>query len=329
MNDYPPLPMTLARPASSSDFGYPLVVRTRFVPPTPRPQVIPRPRLDQLLERLTDYPFILLRGDPGYGKTTAIASFLAQSNVPYFWYSLSDGDIDPLIFLVHLVHLFRPVYPEVGERALELLAQEGGAARYWAPAVDALTNSLLDTLARDTILVLDDYCVVNHPEIDAITERLIEHMPPRLHLVITARALPSLPGRARWRASGELLEIGRSDLAFTLDEIRALFEQQTGQMLTVERARALAVETEGWPIALHLLSKGSHSGQIARLDDPLHRLPGPSELLFNYLAEEVFLRQPPAVQNFLAETSILRRLDPDVCNHLLGREDAASILCNL
>jgi ATP/maltotriose-dependent transcriptional regulator MalT len=287
-----------------------------------------RPRLDTLLGRLTDYALVLLRAEAGYGKTTAIASYLSQSGLPHFWYNLSDSDADPLIFVLHLIHAFRAAHPTVGERALTLLAQEGGATRLWAPAVDALANDLLDVLSTDaeTVLVLDDYCLVNHPEINAIVERFIEHAPPRLHLVITARSMPSLPGRARWRASGELLEIGRAELAFTPDEVAALFAQRARERLPPEAAHALAAETEGWPIAVQMLSEGVSNGLAHTLDDLLRRMPGPSELLFNYLAEEVFDRQSPEVQTFLAETATLRRLDPEACNYLLGRTDSESVL---
>ncbi|MFQ5400590.1 MAG: hypothetical protein ACE5E7_13455 [Anaerolineae bacterium] len=49
--------------ASPPAFGSDLVVRTRFIPPRPKPHYIPRPRLDALLTRLTNYPLTLLKGE--------------------------------------------------------------------------------------------------------------------------------------------------------------------------------------------------------------------------------------------------------------------------
>ncbi|MFQ5401469.1 MAG: BTAD domain-containing putative transcriptional regulator [Anaerolineae bacterium] len=312
--------------ASPPAFGSDLVVRTRFIPPRPKPHYIPRPRLDALLTRLTNYPLTLLKAEAGYGKTTAIAAFLADSSLPYIWYNLSDTGVDPLTFLLHIIHALRAHHPAVGDQSLALLAQEGGATRLWAPAVDALANDLLDALATETVLVLDDYCQVNQAEINAITERLVEYVPPRLHIVLTTREMPSLPGRARWRAMGELLEIGRSELAFTAEEIGALFRQRTGHSLTPALARTLAAETEGWPIAVQLLSEGAARVQTPPLEDLLRRLPGPLEHLFDYLTQEVYAQQQPQVQTFLAETTILRRLDPHVCDYLFERNDSAETL---
>ena len=268
----------------------------------------------------------MLKAEAGYGKTTAIASFLAQSKLPYFWYSLDDAVVDPLTFLLHIIHAFRTKHPKIGEKALTLLAQKGGATRLWSPAVDALANDLLDVLSAETIFVFDDYTLAHQAEITTITERLIEQMPPQLHLVITTRMMPSLPSRARWRATGELLEIGRSQLAFTPDEIGTLFTQRTGQSLRPALAQALAAETEGWPIAVQLLSEGVGSTQTSLLNKWLRRIPGPLQHLFDYLAEEVLLRLPSDIQIFCAETATLRRLDPQACNALLGREDTEKIL---
>lgn len=310
-------------------FGQDLIVRTRLIPPRPPAHgahLIPRPQLNRRLSQITAYPLTVIRAPAGYGKTTAIASFLAQSNLPYFWYSISDTGADPLVFLLHLIYAFRTAYPKLGERALALLSQEGGAVRLWAPAVDNLANDLLDALSEETVLVLDDYCMVDQPEVDAITQRFIEHMPPRLHLVLTARTTLNLPGQARWRASGELLEIGRSDLAFTPEEITAFFAQRTGQTLGRAAARVLATETEGWPIAVQMLSECVDDVSARTLEDLLHRMPRPLESLFDYLAEEVLLRQPHNVRMFLAETAVLRRLTPDICNHLLNRADSDMML---
>ncbi len=311
-----------------------LVVRTRFLPPRLRSSLLERPRVDALLARLEEHPLLLLRAEAGYGKTTAIASYLTRRGQRFFWYSLGNSDADPVVFLLHLIYLFREIETSIGERALHLLMQKEGANQLWIPTIDALANDLLDALPRGekTVLVLDDYCMVNRPEINILVERFIEQAPPQLHLVITARSMPSWPSRARWRASGEMLEIGRNELAFTADEIAALFTQRTGMTLSPAIAKAWAAETEGWPIAIQMLPDLAMTAMSRAqcgtdwLEDLLRRIPGPAELLFDYLATEVFFRQPLEVQTFLAESAILQRLDPPICDALLNRNDSAALL---
>jgi LuxR family maltose regulon positive regulatory protein len=52
---------------------------------------------------------------------------------------------------------------------------------------------------KDIVLVLDDYHLINLPEINEEMIFLLDHLPPLLHLVIASRADPPLP-LARSRA---------------------------------------------------------------------------------------------------------------------------------
>ena len=324
MTNPPAAPVTTpAPPARQRDD---LVVRTRFVPPTLRRHIIARPRVEAIVARAMEYPLTVVKAEPGYGKTTAVASWLASSGHAQVWYNVGDTEADPHVFLLHLVQALRSIGSTVGKRALELLEQGDRAPRLWDSTVDALSNDLLDGLTQQTVLVLDDYDRVNSSEVNAIIGRLVESMPPLMHLVITARRMPSFRGRARWRASGEMLEISRSDLAFTTDEVALLLERRLAQPPSHDVASAVAAETEGWPIALQMLSDSLGASHADALDSLLQRIPGPSELLFDYLAEEVFLRQSPEVRRFLGETAMLRRLDPETCDRVLGTHDSADTL---
>ncbi|MEO7358825.1 MAG: hypothetical protein ABI120_00755, partial [Gemmatimonadaceae bacterium] len=55
------------------------VVRTRFVPPALRRHIIARPRVEAIVERALDYPLTIVKAEPGYGKTTAVASWLSAT----------------------------------------------------------------------------------------------------------------------------------------------------------------------------------------------------------------------------------------------------------
>jgi ATP/maltotriose-dependent transcriptional regulator MalT len=59
-----------------------------------------------------------------------------------------------------------------------------------------------------------------------------------------------------WRAKGDVLEIGRRELAFQLIEIETLFRDTYGMQLGQAEVAVLADKTEGWPIALQLVWQG-------------------------------------------------------------------------
>jgi LuxR family transcriptional regulator, maltose regulon positive regulatory protein len=302
-----------------------LVVRTRLVAPRLRSHIVARPRLDALLARALEHPLTIVRAEAGYGKTTAVASYLSRIDVPHLWFHVGDTDVEPRQFLLHLIHAFASLHPTVGNNALERLSRGERSPRAMAEAVDILSNDLLDSIRTNTILVLDDYDRVNTVAVNAITERLVETMPPQLHVVITTRTMPGLRSRARLRASGELLEVSRADLAFTSDEVGMLFGRGNTTISAAE-ARLVTAETEGWPIALQMLSDSIAGERGAALENLLQRIPGSADLLFDYLAEEVFLRQPADVRTFLGESASLRWLDPELCDYALGVSDSATLL---
>ena len=312
----------MTRPQLSDD----IIVRTRFVSPTLRPHVIHRPRVDAALERVVDHPLTVVRAEAGYGKTTAIVSWLATTGRRHVWYNLGDIEPDPHVFLLHLLEALGAALPGIDMAGRERLHHGERGPRLWGAVVDRLSNDLLDQLDADLVLVLDDYDGVNRPEINAVVERLVETMPPKLHLVVTTRTMPSLRARARWRASSELLEIGRVDLAFTIEEVETLLGRRLEHPVSKELARTVAAETEGWPIALQMLSDSLDDATPWAVDSLLQRIPGPAELLFDYLAEEVYLRQTPAIRRFLAESATLRRLDADACDYALEVTDSTNLL---
>lgn len=311
------------------DYGANLVIRAKLTWPRPRRYLLQRPALSARLLESRRYRLTLVQAGTGYGKSTAIVSALGEGRTPppgVFWYSLSEADRDVLLFLLHLVYAFRWQWPNLGDRALELLEETEGATPYHA-VVDALSNDLVGLQTPDIVLVLDDYQFVGStPEINALVEHLMEAWPPNLHLVVSTRQRPAFKNLARWRVKGDLLEITQKDLAFSLDEIEALFRTQYGLVLTDAQVRRLATETEGWVIALQMIWQSLQSGVAGSLDQILSELPRSLQDLFTYLAQEVLARRPVPIQNFLLKTSVLRQLDPDACDHLMGWDRSRALL---
>jgi LuxR family transcriptional regulator, maltose regulon positive regulatory protein len=303
-------------PASLA-FGDQLVLAAKLAAPRPKPASIERPRLARKLLGASQHPLTIVRAGAGYGKTTALAH-LAALRPGTRWYGLGEADRDPLVFLLHLIAGFAPD----GARSVAMLELEGGAAKHWARAVDALANDLHDRLADDVLLILDDFHLAEGPATQRIVERLVEHGPATLHVVLGTRRAPSLARMARWHASGDILEVGKGDLAFAVDEVSELFWARRGEELAEVDAERLLEETDGWPIALNLLSQGSSA-------DPAHRRPADLDALFEYLAEEVFEEQSAGLQDFLLGAAALRRMDAALCDELLERTDSAARLAEL
>src|SRR5439155_1303865 len=82
------------------------------------------------------------------------------------------------------------VAPGVGESALTLLRAPQ------PPPIETVLTTLLNDLGAitdDIVLVLDDYHVVNARDVQEGMAFLLDHLPPRLHVVIASRTDPVQP----------------------------------------------------------------------------------------------------------------------------------------
>ncbi len=300
----------------------PLLATKLFVPRSPR-RLVPRPRLRALLDRGSAASLLLVSAPAGFGKTTLLAEWLAGEPRTVAWLSLDAADSQPTTFWTYVVAALQTVAPGVGEVALALLQ-----ASRPAPITAVLSTLLNDLAARpgELVLVLDDYHVVDAPEVHEAMSFLLDHLPPGVHVVLAGRADPALP-LARLRARGELVEVRAAELRFTPAEALAYLNGEMGLQLTAGDVAALEARTEGWIAALQLAAlslqgRDDAAGFIAGFA-------GDARYVVDYLVEEVLHRQPAAVQQFLLETSVLDRLSGPLCDAVTGSTGGRDVLDTL
>lgn len=309
-------------------FGADQVFTAKLIPPRPRRHTLVRPRLQGRLLEALEVPLTIVHAGPGYGKTTTLTSFLADQPAQVVWYGISEGDADPLPFLLHLIYALRMGSPHLGEKALSILQEGEGPSRLWQHAVSAFLNDMVFSSRQETLIVLDDFHLVDEvPAIRSIVEHMVDHLPPQVHLLIASRRRPPLAGLPKWRARAEVLEVGESDLAFSPEEVGMLFRAQYGLDLTDAECHELADRTEGWIIALQLVWQSMRKGST--MADVRGRQTESQDALFAYLAQEVLERQKPYVRRFLLTTAVLQRLYPPACDALMGEPGSEQTLAAL
>jgi ATP/maltotriose-dependent transcriptional regulator MalT len=299
-------------------FG-PILATKLYVPP-PQPKVVLRPRLIERLNEGLHRKLTLISAPAGFGKTTLLSEWLAACEQPAAWLSLDEGDSDPTRFLAYLVAALQTIAPNVGEAVL------GALQSPQPPPTESILTALLNeitTTPDDFILVLDDYHVVDAKPIDDALAFLLEHLPPRMHLVIATREDPNLP-LARLRARGQLTELRAADLRFTPSEATEFLEGVMELSLSAEDIASLETRTEGWIAGLQLAAlsmrgRGDVSGFI-------RAFAGDNRYVVDYLVEEVLQQQPERIRSFLLQTSILERLNGPLCDAVTGQEDGRGML---
>src|SRR2546430_2161832 len=228
-----------------------LLLSTKLHRPLPRAHLVRRPQLAERLTQGVMGPLTLVSAPAGFGKTTLLAQWLAESGMPVAWLSLEQGDNEPVRFLSYVIAALQTLDPHLGAVALTLLQMPQPAAA--ETVLTLLTNDVAShgRGGGDFALVLDDYHVLDAKPIDHALTYLVEHLPPQMHLVIATREDPQLP-LARLRARGQLTELRATDLRFTPSEAAGFLNQGMGLNLSAEDIARLSTRTEGWIAGLQL-----------------------------------------------------------------------------
>jgi LuxR family maltose regulon positive regulatory protein len=302
--------------------GTPLhpLMATKLHVPRPRTSLVPRTHLVEQLQQGMEHALTLLSAPAGFGKTTLLAQWLAESGLPAAWVSLGPEENDPTRFLAYVIAALQTLDAQLGTTAVALLLTPQPPSPEAVLAV--LSNDLASREGHYT-LVLDDYHVITAESIQRGMTFLLEHLPSQLHLILAARADPPLP-LARLRAQGQLAEVRTADLRFGTTEAGMFLQEVMGLDLPVDAIATLEQRTEGWIAGLQLAALSLQG----RTDTSafLAAFSGSHRYVLDYLSEEVLAQQPAVVQQFLLHTCILERLSGPLCDAVAGQSGSQAML---
>lgn len=295
-----------------------LIIKTKLLIPFVHPNLVPRLRLSDQIESGVQggHKLTLVAAPAGFGKTTAVSTWVHQNDRKVAWLSLDEGDNEATVFWAHLVASIRTVFPDSVETIFSALTASP------PPPVNSLLPPLVNELMgldEPLSLVLDDYHVIENQEIHNSISFLLEHQPQQVHLVIATRADPPL-AIARLRAQRCLTELRAEDLRFTDEEAGALLNEIMGLGLTTEDIKLLEARTEGWGVGL-LLAAQSIQGRSDK-HAFVSAFSGSQHYILEYLIEEVLNRQSEEARKFLLQTSILDRLCGSLCDVVIGENNS-------
>jgi len=264
---------------------------------------------------------VLIRASAGFGKTTVMLECkrrLEDAGVATAWLTVDRADNDASRFL------------EVLRAALShIMGDDGDSAPHASTDASDVGTEALDLMGQVAshqepfALFLDEFEFIHEAGVHSLVRELISAIPRHSRLVIGTRTLPDLR-LGRLRAQNELTEVDASQLRFTLEETIAFFARRTELELHPDDVASLHQKTEGWVAALWLASLA-----LERTEDRrgfVRKFSGTDRAVAEYLAEEVLARQPPELRQFLQCTSVLRQLEPAICDYVLSTTGSAAIL---
>ena len=124
--------------------------------------------------------------------------------------------------------------------------------------------------------------------------------------------------------SDELIEIDSRALRFDIDEAFSFLNDVGGLQLSRGDVDALTTSTDGWAAALRLAALSLRGGRD--VNSLLGRLSGASDVVGDFLAENVFDTLEPDVRDFLQTTSITERTCGGLASVLAGATNGQAML---
>lgn len=179
------------------------LLHTKLRRPRSVGQIVHRPRLNDLLQRSLSLPLTLVSAPAGYGKSTLVALWLDEIDVPWTWYSIDSHDNSLGEFVVYLAGAIELAYPGCAATLQALLQNPTLPPPDWL--ADLFVREL-NALPGELILVLDDYNEISAPDVNVFLSRTVQNMPPGVHFILLTRSDPALKV-ARLRAQQQVLEV--------------------------------------------------------------------------------------------------------------------------
>jgi LuxR family transcriptional regulator, maltose regulon positive regulatory protein len=266
----------------------------RFTAPRRREESVRRAELLRRLEHERARPLLLLTAPAGYGKTTLLTQWAAESGLLSAWLTLDELDRDPQV---------------LADSIASALAENG---------VDP-------GLGRSFVLVIDDAHLAAPDGLEDALLGILRWIPEGSQLAVASRCEPAL-SLGRLRAQRMLVEVNAEDLAMSAAEAASLL-RDAGLELEFTDVQTLVRSTEGWPAALELAALS----WLRRPNLSEHRTQprGDDHLISEYFRAELLAPLSPAAVRFLMRSSVLDRLSGPLCDEVLGRKRSATVLAEL
>lgn len=299
-----------------------MIIATKLHIPRMRSALIARPRLIQRLNEGLNCKLTLVTAPAGYGKTTLLSEWSTMMETPVAWISLDVGDNDRTRFWGHTIEALKQTCSDFDEQKVLHFSTADASG-------DSLIAAFINELHRVSqtlVLVWDDFHHIEESSIMRNISYLLERLPSHVHLYIASRVTPTLP-LSKIHAGNGLIRLDANDLRFTAGETEQFFKYCSSLNLSSEETSVVQDRTEGWIAGMRLVVL-SLKGKDDRLA-VVQKIVGTERDISDYFFEEVFSQQSAEVQQFLLRTSILERMNGDLCEVVTNKADSEAILNEL
>jgi len=260
-----------------------------------------RARLNDRLVQAATFPVTLIVAPAGFGKSVALRDFLETRRIEAVQFDVARDQNTLLAFARGLAGALGDVAPSALAAFPSLETRLMAAAEPARECAEWLCEHLKRTVC--TIVIDDLHHAAADPGTVAFLVETVARTTARISWIVATRSDADLPV-ASWMAYGTSdAPVGEDDLRFTEDEALAAAELLGGASDAREIV-ALRELTGGWAVALTIaLRTRTHASDLRSV------AAGTREMVYRYLAEQVFAELAPEVRRLLIETCVFSWFD--------------------
>ena len=283
-------------------------------------QSIPRPRVQARLAEACAERVALIVAPAGYGKSVALSVYLESLRSAHVRYDVDESGGNVAGFVRGFVEAISAIAPSATTSLADALKSVHDASSVGTDLALWLYTHLKGY--GGTIVIDDFHKGGPDGETSRFVGAIIEKTKSRIRWIVSTRSTLDLPV-ASWLAYGVSgMAVDEHDLSFDLDDARG---SARALRLAVrdEELSSLLDSTNGWPTAVIFALRSS-----TRSNDLKNIAATTREMIYRYLAEQVYHAMPEDVREFLRDAALLPRIDVAVLQHM-GHDRAEAILGRL
>ncbi len=295
--------------------------------PEPPGNCLDRKRIHSILdESFRRCPHLtILPAPPGYGKTSAISSWISEKNIFASWLSLDKGDNQPLRFLAYLSYSIEAKASDFGSSLKQYLSLPVLPPSEF---IAAAFIQEIEILNRPISVVLDDYHVIDNEYIHSLFQYVFRFFPRNLHLVIASRHDPPFQ-LGKLRLESRVTELRMDELRFDTEEIHHFLRSRLEHRFSQNNLRLIEEKTEGWIAVLQLFVLSAEKLDSGKTDLFIGDFSGTSRFVIDYLLEEFLSQMDQDTIHFLSTVSLLERFCISLYEYITENRKGRKILENL
>jgi LuxR family maltose regulon positive regulatory protein len=300
------------------------LINSKLKPPQAASAWVERKELVSRLGKAARKRLVVLTAPIGSGKTTLLSQWYRHAPASHClaWLSLDEQDNEPARFFSYLSGAVRSAVVD-----FDACAANGFASG--VSSLDPIAAAFAESFGRidqELVIVLDDFQWIIDPALTRAFAFLVQRAPPNIHWIVSGRCMPDLD-LSRFRLQDQLVVIDSADLNFDTAHIVQLSRKLSRHALSVVNAECIRERTEGWVAGAKLALLAA--SDPANATESLTQFAGSHCEVARYLATAVLQEQLPEVREFLVASSIVDRMNGDLCNTLLGISNGQALLENL